>query len=122
MNKSAALSDAVLQVTDKLGYTVQEVYQVYVQVQTAKAITNGLSISIAGVVGMVVFYTVYSRVADNPDADPEDPILFGLMLGIPAAVVAGAVSGILFYEVGMRLMAPEYMAIQELLGQIGSLS
>lgn len=118
MNRTQALSEAFIHVSDKIGYTVGEIYQVYVQAQTAKA-----TISIVAGMAAILFYFVLlgtSYMIGSRMEDEEGGALivlcaffFGILL---AFAVYGAVE-----SVGMRLLAPEYMAIQDMMSQLSSI-
>lgn len=121
MNRSAALSDAMLQIADRLGYTVGEVYQIYVEAQTAKALTGSLTLVLAGLSATTAAYVTFSRVRDSENLnDPEDAYLAAIMVGM-IGLVLGVGAADLLGEILMRLLVPEYMAVQDLLGEVSSL-
>jgi len=126
------MSQALVHVSDKLGYGTEKVFKIYAEAQQAKAVADiagfltTLTVLILAVVGA---WKLYQRLADgseNEDSSDSEAsgvgaifYLYSALLGVAITAVAAAEGGSLVHDLVMRLMAPEYMAVQEIMSQVG---
>lgn len=120
MNKTEQLSQALIQISDKLGYTTQQVFEIYTQAQTAKAVMGSVELGIAAMFGLVFGGLTYRSLKDVEELDLDDVVLVTLMAAVLAGAI-GSLAGGSVHDIGMRLLAPEYMAVKEMATAIGSM-
>jgi hypothetical protein len=117
------IANAMLTIADKLGYTVQQIYQIYVAAQFKIAMINAIlaTASILTMLILIVYLWWYhKKLKDANDYDAEEKIFYRAFFGgIIVAIIIGflcVLQGIL-----IQLYCPEYCAIQQMLSQFGNL-
>ena len=109
------IGDALVQIADKLGITVQQVYELFVSVQTAKGILIIAQIFVF-IIGTYLYLSWMHKkyliaVKENSRSDAEFIIMFGGLFGV---IIYGAVI-ILIGNAVLQIMYPQYYGAKELI-------
>jgi len=132
------LSDALVNLTDQLGYGAEKLWTLYVQAQQAQAISNSLTLGVA-LAGAGLGAYVSNKLAIKYNEIREEEVegeryrshdagdkMFAKGAAITMGVFIGGMFGMMLgdfiaTEIVMKAIAPEYTAAQELIGQLRSL-
>lgn len=114
-NKTSQMSEALIQVADKLGYGVQELYQIFLKAQQIEGLLSLLGV----IVWVTSTYTVTKKVVDSEDyQDKVDAQFAYAAVGMVAALILG-LAVIVLHGASMQILAPEYTAAEKLITSIG---
>jgi small-conductance mechanosensitive channel len=110
----------LLNALNQIGVAATHVYEVYVQAQYVLAIGNLVVWIITLITYAVSAWLFYPLIRDEIEPDDEKlaAICMTLLVALIVAMVVGFISYLIFQNVVMRLMCPEYMAIQDLFGNM----
>lgn len=126
MNKTKAFvseesAQILQQLAEKSEYALEQIYMVYVKAQPAIALADfihlGLVAGVSGFVGYKVWSILSSKAKSEPSWDKGDAalftgmaliltIFFTLMLTLPVR------------DMVLRLLAPEYMALEQIIDKV----
>ncbi len=109
------IGDVLIQIADKLGITVQQVYKLFISVQTAKGILTIIEIFVFSI-GIYLYLTwMYKKykieIKDDCNSD------------IPSLIIMGGMFGTVIYffvvifigNAILQIMYPEYFGAKELI-------
>lgn len=121
-----AIKDTVVYLTEKLGVGVEEVYKIFLNAQTAHIINNVSSFVLLCLFGIIFLYWFkkikkFSKknCEDNTPTKKEECyyetcLLFWLILAV-VCIFGFLIVQSLIQNTIFRLVAPEYMALQEMI-------
>jgi hypothetical protein len=119
-----SIGDAMVYIADKIGLTLEQVYQIYVGSQMALALIQ-IALILVFVIGSVTicflcFRTYKNETKDSKDYDHSDAQLkYGMFAIFGCAMLGLAVA--LLYSPITAVVCPEYSAIQAMIGDFASL-
>ncbi|EMA09956.1 hypothetical protein SAMN05443574_12413 [Haloarcula vallismortis] len=123
VNRTEAVSEALIHVSDKLGYGVQELYQVYTKGQAVEGMVT--LVVTAGVLGFAalssaVVYRKGRQLEEDSkvEFDAEDKTGFTVAAGL-AVLMIGVFVAAAVHPALVQIFAPEYMAAKELVQAAG---
>lgn len=132
MAENTGLGDAAVQLADKLGYGVTELWQLYVQAQQAQAIANAISMAFGLIPAVIILGYGFRKREEiatsltHHSTPQQDDVVFVVLMTAATALCVGLVSAIIGEAIAqgviLKLLAPEYTAAQELIGQINTLT
>lgn len=131
VNKTEAMSQALIHVADKLGYGVRELYQVYTKGQAVEGMVTLGSLAFVLAVGAVVSgvaYRILSKkegevmrecaIGSDKKWEKNDTLRSTAIAGFVAFFIAVFVVSVAQPAV-LKILAPEYMAAKELVQAAG---
>jgi len=116
-NATEQMSQALVHISDKLGYTTEKVFEIYTQAQQAQAAANIITLFTGLVLfGLMMYFAVKKiRSSGLRGEDREVAYLVATGFSIMATVLIADV----LHTMILQLVAPEYMAVQEIMAQVG---
>jgi hypothetical protein len=123
-NATEQMSQALVHISDKLGYTTEKVFKIYAEAQSTKAIADVAAFSIPVAILLIcgyIGYRIVKRIAEAEDCSEEEAATASVYLLFYGTIVALIIAGLAYgsvHDVIMRLGAPEYMAVQDILSQL----
>lgn len=113
------IGTALMSISDKLGITLVQMYEIYYRAQFAMAVIQIVFILIWCIIVSYILYYVY-KVRSETDRSRLNDLPLGVEMLIITAIV-GAVSGILLlllYDPVVAIFCPDYTALRSLMSDV----
>jgi len=130
VNGTEAVSQTLIQLSDKLGYSVSKLYEIYTQGQAVEGMLGVASIVFVVLVGIAAFWYTNRRFSEYEGEktvtsyssertwDKGDTLGYSIVAGLMSALLAAFVVAAAQPAL-LKVLAPEYMAAKELVETAG---